>query len=81
MIRGDRRFGRRRRGNESLRIAGAGTLQQQFEEIKSRLAAEGLFDPLRKLPLPAFICSRPNYYCAISFNRASNSGISCMTVS
>ena len=39
---------------KSLRIAGAGTLQQQFEEIKSRLAAEGLFDPLRKLPLPAF---------------------------
>lgn len=37
---------------KSLRIAGAGTLQQQFEEIKKRLADEGLFDQSRKLPLP-----------------------------
>ena len=39
---------------KSLRVAGAGSLQQQFEEIKNRLAAEGLFDPARKLPLPQF---------------------------
>ena len=39
---------------KSLRIAGAGTLQQQFEDIKKRLAAEGLFDNDRKLPLPGF---------------------------
>ena len=37
---------------KNLRIAGAGTLQQQFEEIKKRLAAEGLFDSSRKRPLP-----------------------------
>ena len=37
---------------KNLRIAGAGSLQQQFEEIKNRLAAEGLFDSNRKLPLP-----------------------------
>ena len=37
---------------KSLQIAGAGTLQQQFEDIKKRLAAEGLFDSERKLPLP-----------------------------
>ena len=37
-----------------LRIAGAGSLQQQFDEIKQRLAAEGLFDNERKLPLPSF---------------------------
>ena len=37
---------------KSLRIAGAGTLQQQFEEIKKRLADEGLFEQSRKLPLP-----------------------------
>ena len=37
---------------KNLRIAGAGTLQQQFEEIKNRLAAEGLFESSRKLSLP-----------------------------
>lgn len=37
---------------KNIRIAGAGTLQQQFEDIKKRLAAEGLFDSARKLPLP-----------------------------
>ena len=37
---------------KNLRIAGAGSLQQQFEEIKNRLASEGLFDNSRKLPLP-----------------------------
>lgn len=31
---------------------GAGTLQQRFEEMKKRLAEEGLFDPERKKPLP-----------------------------
>ena len=39
---------------KNLRIAGAGTLQQQFEDIKKRLDAEGLFDSSRKLPLPDF---------------------------
>ncbi len=33
--------------------AGAGTLAEQIEAIKRRLAAEGLFDPARKRPLPA----------------------------
>ena len=37
---------------KSLRISGSGSLQQQFEEIKKRLAAEGLFDAAEKLPLP-----------------------------
>lgn len=31
---------------------GLGRLQQQFEELKRRLTAEGLFDPARKRPLP-----------------------------
>lgn len=31
---------------------GLGRLQQQFEELKRRLAAEGLFDPAKKRPLP-----------------------------
>ncbi len=31
---------------------GAGALQAAFEELKERLAAEGLFDPARKRPLP-----------------------------
>ncbi len=37
-----------------LEPAGRGDLHQQFEELKARLEAEGLFDPARKRPLPAF---------------------------
>lgn len=33
---------------------GVGALQLAFEQLKERLAAEGLFDPARKRPLPAF---------------------------
>ena len=32
--------------------AGKGTLQEQFEKLKEKLAAEGLFDESRKKPLP-----------------------------
>jgi exodeoxyribonuclease VII large subunit len=32
--------------------AGKGSLQEQFEKLKSKLAAEGLFDASRKKPLP-----------------------------
>ena len=39
---------------ESIKEAGLGTLQQQFEALKARLAAEGLFDPARKRPIPRF---------------------------
>jgi exodeoxyribonuclease VII large subunit len=31
---------------------GAGRLQQEFEKLKQRLAAEGVFDPARKQPIP-----------------------------
>lgn len=34
--------------------AGFGVLQVRFEELKKKLAAEGLFDAARKRPLPAF---------------------------
>jgi exodeoxyribonuclease VII large subunit len=37
-----------------VRPAGVGDLYQWFEELKTRLDAEGLFDPLRKRPIPAF---------------------------
>ena len=33
---------------------GAGDLQAAFEQLKAKLAAEGLFDPSHKKPLPAF---------------------------
>jgi len=37
-----------------LRERGAGQLQAKFEELKQRLAGEGLFSPERKRPLPRF---------------------------
>ncbi|MEO8056632.1 MAG: exodeoxyribonuclease VII large subunit [Acidobacteriota bacterium] len=45
------------RGELSLRIveiqpSGIGALQLAFEQLKARLAAEGLFDALKKRPLP-----------------------------
>jgi len=39
---------------ESLTLEGAGNLYAQFELLKQKLAAEGLFDETRKRPLPAF---------------------------
>ena len=38
---------------ESIQPAGFGDLAIRFEALKARLAAEGLFDPARKRPLPA----------------------------
>ncbi len=38
---------------EQLEDAGTGALQRAVEELKARLAAEGLFDVVRKRPLPA----------------------------
>ncbi|MDR2015814.1 MAG: exodeoxyribonuclease VII large subunit [Azoarcus sp.] len=39
---------------EALRPAGAGNLAEAFRRLKDKLAAEGLFDPARRRPLPAF---------------------------
>ena len=39
---------------DSIRPLGIGDLYQQFEQLKARLEAEGLFDPERKRPVPAF---------------------------
>ena len=39
---------------EHMEPAGEGALQREFEQLKARLDAEGLFDPTRKRPLPAF---------------------------
>jgi len=39
---------------KQMRPAGIGALLAQLEELKRRLAAEGLFDASRKQPLPAF---------------------------
>jgi exodeoxyribonuclease VII large subunit len=38
---------------EFIESAGAGLLKQQFEQLKAKLQAEGLFDPASKKPLPA----------------------------
>lgn len=40
---------------EMIEPAGDGLLKQQYEQLKSRLQAEGLFDEARKQPLPAHI--------------------------
>ncbi len=48
-VRGEYQFSMR-----SIRPAGIGELQMRFEELKNRLAAEGLFDPSRKRPIPRF---------------------------
>lgn len=39
---------------DSVRRSGEGTLYQEFLRLKARLEAEGLFDPARKQPLPAW---------------------------
>ncbi|MGH9657903.1 MAG: exodeoxyribonuclease VII large subunit, partial [Bryobacteraceae bacterium] len=39
---------------ETLEPRGYGALQLAFEQLKKKLAAEGLFDPARKRPLPRF---------------------------
>ena len=40
---------------DSLEEAGEGALRRAFDELKARLQAEGLFDPVRKRPLPAYV--------------------------
>ncbi len=37
---------------EAMQPAGMGALAQEFEKLKARLQAEGLFDPDRKRPIP-----------------------------
>jgi exodeoxyribonuclease VII large subunit len=39
---------------EHMEAAGTGLLQQQYEVLKAKLSAEGLFDDARKQALPAF---------------------------
>ncbi|HEC34488.1 MAG TPA: exodeoxyribonuclease VII large subunit [Chloroflexi bacterium] len=39
---------------DDLKAAGVGLLYQEFERLKARLEAEGLFAPERKRPLPRF---------------------------
>lgn len=39
---------------DHMEEAGEGALRRAFDELKARLAAEGLFDAARKRPLPAF---------------------------
>lgn len=38
---------------EGMRLAGAGALYEEFLRLRTRLEAEGLFEPTRKRPLPS----------------------------
>ena len=40
---------------EAMQRVGAGNLYEEFLRLRARLEAEGLFDPVRKRPLPAFV--------------------------
>ena len=40
---------------EAMRPAGEGRLMEQFLRLKAKLQAEGLFDPARRRPVPAFV--------------------------
>jgi exodeoxyribonuclease VII large subunit len=40
---------------DHMEEAGEGALRRAFEELKAKLAAEGLFDAERKRPLPAYV--------------------------
>ena len=39
---------------EAVRLLGAGVLAEAYERMKRKLAAEGLFDPARKRPIPHY---------------------------
>lgn len=39
---------------EMMEPVGAGALQKQFEQLRDKLKAEGLFDPARKQPIPTY---------------------------
>src|SRR5690348_1514487 len=39
---------------EHMELAGEGALRREFDRLKARLDAEGLFEPSRKRPLPRF---------------------------
>lgn len=39
---------------DMMEPVGAGALQKAFEQLREKLKAEGLFDPKRKRPIPAF---------------------------
>src|SRR5690349_19163612 len=40
---------------EHMELAGEGALRREFELLKARLDAEGLFEPSRKRPLPRYV--------------------------
>ena len=40
---------------EAIRRAGVGNLYEAFLQLREKLNAEGLFDPVRKRPIPVFV--------------------------
>lgn len=48
------RFSRMSFVADAMEVVGEGALKKAYEKLKKKLAAEGLFDPSRKRPLPLF---------------------------
>ena len=55
---------------EDMQPDGLGALNLAYEQLKEKLAAEGLFDTNKKQPLPAFPKQSGGYYFS---NRRSDS--------
>ena len=69
---------------DSLEEAGEGALRRAFEELKAKLAGEGLFDAERKRPLPAFVrrlavITSPSGARAVTVNRGFSASSSART--
>ena len=64
---------------EAMEDAGEGALRREFEKLKARLQAEGLFDPALKRPLPSMPrrSIRSSMLIVSSFVVGAGAGLGC----